>query len=481
MSMSPGGRGSPGVTHEEGFSDAASSTVRRSTGFVKDLRLMKSPGKRLPREGPSPGGGKVAILNRTSFEATVSGFTPDDDAEQPPAGLGGTSRRNSTKHGNAGGSPERGGDSATGSVGKSDRKSPGKDGPGYASSSAGTSSHPTELDREKEKRPNRTLSQAERKRVEIGMKWAKVDAQREKQQQIISEKVEKGKEMREARFKRMLEEVMGRGELGFSTAMQLRELEAKEERKKRDHYNTWNEKVFQPIASQAFEHLNPPDRLEQQALTGTKSVSFNVPGKTFRLYSNVSEDPVRKPLLQTAAENAFHAAATSFLHGPKLATSASAPELRHPSVLRISGNGQSGSTPVLPRATTKPTLEPMEWGQIQLQGSMFGKFAQNCEYGPGFRRMKRGEAGVFIPREDDGVPACGKRSVRDQDSSFRVLHGDVGILAGDIASRGETTQHKYPDGGSSGAPNQDHFNYRTGQQVTDIEFPLGKKVFPQFH
>ena len=65
-----------------------------------------------------------------------------------------------------------------------------------------------------------------------------------------------------------------------------------------------------------------------------------------------------------------------------------------------------------------------DWGQQQLQGTLFGRFAQAgvegagwpgsvpvqcqaCEEGPNFTRARRGGTNVFVPDETDGIEAVG--------------------------------------------------------------------------
>ena len=77
----------------------------------------------------------------------------------------------------------------------------------------------------------------------------------------------------------------------------------------------------------------------------------------------------------------------------------------------------------------------------------------------------------------DGVATAGKRTVRVGPRA--VAHSDPGLLDGhDRGSRGEAAQHWTRQGASSGAPAQDHYTYEVGARVTDMEFPLGKKLFP---
>merc|ERR1711977_485108 len=97
------------------------------------------------------------------------------------------------------------------------------------------------------------------------------------------------------------------------------------------------------------------------------------------------------------------------------------------------------------------------------------------EQGADAKRSRRGGTNVHIPDESDGVDAVGKRNTR----SFG--RHDLGILKGDTAAQGESSAFKSQWGAASGAPTQDHFTYETGTRVTDIEFPLGKRMFAAFH
>lgn len=69
--------------------------------------------------------------------------------------------------------------------------------------------------------------------------------------------------------------------------------------------------------------------------------------------------------------------------------------------------------------------------------------------------IRCGAGEVFVPNEQDNVPAAGKRK----------------------SKRGDAAQYKDDLGAGSAAPCQDHFKFPTGKDVTDTEFPLGKKVF----
>merc|ERR550514_1538723 len=127
------------------------------------------------------------------------------------------------------------------------------------------------------------------------------------------ERLDRERELREARFKRLLENVTGRDGLAYQTAMSLREREAHEVARRTELHQEWDEKVFQPLSSQAYDHLNPRNRAIEQSITGEKSVSFSLPGERRKLVANVRHDPARKPVVETAREERFHQAALTVL------------------------------------------------------------------------------------------------------------------------------------------------------------------------
>jgi len=389
---------------------------------------------KLPREGPAPGKGRVFVFDRTvwaefqDLHPSIGG--PDD----PPAGL-----KNDRRPSGAGSQIDGKKKSA-----RSGGSRPSEESPRSA----------FDMNSKKEK-PR--LTPQERKIAEIQSKLSKIEATRAKDQKDMLEVVEKRHERREDRFKRLLQNVTGRDNLAYRTAMALRERQAHEDKRKRELHAAWDEQVYQPIATQAYEHMNPPNRAVKQMLHGSKSVDFILPGDKKKLMANVDGDPNRKPVIEMAKENAFHQAASAVL-----GQSQSAPDLH-----MMAGR-------VVPRARSRPSLEPTHWHQVALQGTMFGHFAQIAEHGAGFKRSLRGGTNVHIPDESDGVPAVGKRNTR----AFGI--NDLGILKGDTAARGESSTHKQEWGAASGAPIQDHYTYETGTRVTDIEFPLGKRMFPEF-
>lgn len=344
------------------------------------------------------------------------------------------------------------------SEGKSD-KSPKKtkSAGGSSARSKSEESPQSAFDTSKKTDPQRQ-SPMERKRIEIKSKLRKIDDARERHLKEMAEVVERRHERRGERFDRLLENVTGRDNLAYRTALALRERQDHEEKSRRELHQNWEQQVYQPIAKQAYDHMNPPNRAMKQMLHGSKTVGFLLPETKKTIVANVDGDPNRRPVVELAKERAFHQVANAVL-----GQSSSSPDLR-----MIAGH-------VVPRARSRPSMEPELWGQVRLQGTLFGHFAQIAEQGANFKRTRRGGTDVHVPDEHDGVEAVGKRNTR----SFG--RNDLGILKGDTAARGEASSFKQSWGAASGAPTQDHYTYEQGTRVTDIEFPLGKRMFPAFH
>jgi len=421
-----------------GSPESPSGTTKVLWKAKTDQSLQK-----LPREGPAPGKGRMFVFDRTvwaEFQDLQSDIGGPDD---PPVGLSSNSRRPSGAESHLSKKAEIKSKPVGGTA---SRRSKSDDTP----RSAG--------DMEQQKKDKPRLTPEERKRAEILSKLSKVEAQRQRDLKDMVEVVEKRHERRAERFERLLDNVTGRDNLAYRTAMALRERDDHEIRRKRQLHENWDEQVYKPIATQAYEHMNPPNRNIKQMQHGSKSVGFLLPDSKKTLVANVDGDPNRKPVIEMAKENAFHQVANAVL-----GKSSSAPDLR-----LMAGH-------VVPRARSRPTMEPELWSQVHLQGTLFGHFAQIAEQGANFKRARRGGTDVHIPDEHDGVEAVGKRSTR----SFG--RNDLGILKGDTAAQGESSGHKSSWGAASGAPTQDHFTYETGCRVTDVEFPLGKRMFAGFH
>eukprot|EP00930_Biecheleria_cincta_P056349 TRINITY_DN42497_c0_g1_i1.p1 TRINITY_DN42497_c0_g1~~TRINITY_DN42497_c0_g1_i1.p1 ORF type:complete len:469 (-),score=92.04 TRINITY_DN42497_c0_g1_i1:98-1504(-) len=425
------------------------------------------PTTRLPRDGPESGGGKLSVGDRTVFEAYAK--EAEDDAEHAmleqelleatrrPSNV---SKRKSGSRMSTGQGSRKNNTEAAPRTANSEGAATGSDVAKRNVSSPDSKSASEGLAAQLARHPDGPEA---RKFAELQSKWDRADAIRQADRKIIREKVEKGKEMREERFKRLLDSVCGHGGLAMEAAENLRTEERRHEERRAQLHMEYDENVNRPVATQAFEQLNPPDRAMLQQSMGSKSVSWKLPDQQFRLRSNAAVDPVRRPVVENARENAFHQAACSVL-----GQSSSSPVIFRRSAA-IDGDL------VVPRALSRPVLEPSEWGQVKLQGTPFGRFAQICEHGPGFPRTKRGGTNAFLPDESDGIHSAGTRTDRE------LGHGDKGILKGDRCTAGESADYKSWEGASSGAPAQDHFTYQDGDRITNLEFPLGKKIFPEFH
>eukprot|EP00440_Ansanella_granifera_P047419 gb/GFBE01051356.1/.p1 GENE.gb/GFBE01051356.1/~~gb/GFBE01051356.1/.p1 ORF type:complete len:479 (+),score=67.22 gb/GFBE01051356.1/:1-1437(+) len=465
---------------------SAQHTVNSSTGFAASpvkrspSLTSKLPTARLPRDGPSPGGGKMDVGDRSVLEAIREQAeqdllesaanlehtrNPREQAKTPKsktnsrAASASASRSRLTTH--EGSRPEG---LVTPSA-KSDSPALGMFGGSPTGFMMGGDSF--EATPERAGRMLHPEGPQARRRAELQQKYDKAEALRQADQKFIRERNEKFRELRDERFKRLLDTIGDHGGLAQEAAENIRHLEEHQEERRMELHAAYEESVSQPLALQAFNHLNPPNRAMHQRLMGSKSVSWQLPHQTRRLRANVHEDPAKRPVMDHARETAFHQAATSVL-----GHSSSCPD-----IIRRSNHldGLGGSPEMVPRALSRPVFEPTEWSGARLQGSLCGRFAQVCEYGPGFKRAQRGGANVHLPDESDGVPTAGVRTSREHG------YGDKGILKGHKASQGETSEHKSHEGASSGAPAQDHYLFQNGSRITDLEFPLGKRIFPEFH
>lgn len=437
-----------------GSAAALSSTIL-SPGTLNASRFSFGY-NHIPRESPEPGGGRLSVHDRSLYEDGVRDvITLWEDIDEAPAGLGGTRARGSTTKLNAATRTLSGINEA-----KAHRKptsrptskaAPGEMPESPRSSNLGGARH-NEL---AQPRP----SQEERKRSEIVAKNEKLQAVRDRDRKKVQERIEREKDMREVRFKRLLENISGQDNLAYRTAMDLRDRDERERMRRQEQHDQWSEKVHQPIQQQAYDYLNPPDRAAHQQAAGKKHVSWSIPGRQFRLSTNVHDDPNRRPQVDHHREHSFHQTA-----GMMLGHSQSAPTFQSHGAT-IAG--------FIPKSLSRPVLEPTEWGQVQLQGTLFGLSAQLAEHGAGFRRTRRGGSDAHLHDPSDNVYPAGTRYSRADG------HGDFGILRGDKAASGESAALRTYHGASSGAPAQDHFTYETGHRVTDVEFPLGKRSIPQ--
>jgi hypothetical protein len=411
----------------------------------------------------------MQIPDREAFDKL---FRNVSTPESPPEGLGkgrSTETRGSNRSGKSGKSPKS---AKSGSRPFSRDKKEESESP---RSSAGG---------EKEAAQKARLDPVVRKRAEITAKWEKTEAIRAKDKKDIAERISKRQNWRDDRFKRLMDTSWFMGaevDMNYRTAMDMQLHASHQENRRAQLHAAREAKLFQPIADQVHNYMNPPNRRLQQILNGTKSVSFHLPDETFQLKANVHGDPAWRPMADHAKENAFHEHASKLLGQSQSAPSLRAgPPSSAPAAIGRPGpedNGPLERKALIPRSRSRQVLDPGNWSQVRLQGTMYGKLAQVAEESEGnhaFRRMRRGGADAHLPDEGDGIAAAGTRKHRVFGSHHK------GILTGDSGYKGESGTWKTDVGSSSAAPLQDHFTFEMGRAVTDVEFPLGKKMWPVF-
>lgn len=430
------------------------------------VRSLPNPCK-MPRDGPSDGGGVLTVKDRNIYEGQVKEAMDSMDemlsvslrledrrsrqGRRPSAMSGSNWSPSSAGDHRVGG--RRGGEVrsgvrtplSTGFETESPRSSVGCGGKDGVTS-------------------NKRLGPQERKRQEMYFKWQKTEALRQRDRKAIQERIEKGKEMRHNRYIRLRDSVAGEGKLASETAKCLRDRAEYEEQRRTELHAEWQRNVHWPLHDQVDRRLNPPNRAREQTMSGTKSVAWNLPEDEFKLGVRPHEDPNRRPLYDAVRENTFHQTAEMFL-----GRSSSAPQMHTKDSCAA---GPSGVQSMIPRARSKETLDPTSWNQGSLQGTLYGFWAQTCEHGVGFRKCIRGGPDIHVPDESDGALAAGTRVSRTHG------HHDKGILSGDRASRGEAAQHKMGHGTSCAAPAQDHYTFERGAHVKDLEFARGKRAPP---
>eukprot|EP00746_Dinoflagellata_sp_MGD_P161284 gnl/MRDRNA2_/MRDRNA2_88373_c0_seq1.p1 gnl/MRDRNA2_/MRDRNA2_88373_c0~~gnl/MRDRNA2_/MRDRNA2_88373_c0_seq1.p1 ORF type:complete len:424 (-),score=87.99 gnl/MRDRNA2_/MRDRNA2_88373_c0_seq1:130-1401(-) len=353
-----------------------------------------------------------------------------------------------------------------------------------------------------------TRNMKEVKMASCKIKMAEAEERRKEDQKDLRARVEKLRQMREQRFERLTDGIFENEKLIMEAASILRSKEADDLRRKSSLYKDWDGDIYQNIADQLHSHLNPFNRNLRQELRGTKSVEFQ-PKKDFHISCPGIKDPLKRSLHATGEEDFFHRTARTVLgRNPQ---SMSCPDLSRtmPNFASMgspvqgtsgdpgmrasssSSNIKVSDSPFIPGKTTsvlfspnrvhlprgrcKPTFEQTSWGQMKLQDTLYGHFAQICEHGPGFARLIRSGDNVFIPDESDGISAAGKIRTRFGG------HNDLGILKGQECSRGESSRYKNDAGSSSGGPSQDHYTFDTSGFATEVEFPLGKRMYAHMH
>lgn len=299
-------------------------------------------------------------------------------------------------------------------------------------------------------------------RAAVVKRQRQVDALREDDQRRIQSKVEERKQWRDDRFSRLLCGIRDGTSQVAEVMLDMPRREIEDETHRSGISSDWHENVFHLMECQLYDYMNPPYRNEQHHLAGSKSVGFLKPSWQFRLHPDA--DPLKKQLTEHLEEEAFDREAKAFL-GQGLAASRSSPDLRR----------ATSAPSACPWARSRPVLEPTEWDGARLQTLPCGRYVAE----PG--ALPLGRRTACAPPEKDGVVAAGRRSIRAGPRA--VAHGDGGLLRRDGGparwGRGEAAQQRSAMGASSGAPAQDHYTYERGSRVTDMEFPLGKRLYPR--
>ncbi|KAF4715947.1 hypothetical protein FOZ62_003051 [Perkinsus olseni] len=320
---------------------------------------------------------------------------------------------------------------------------------------------------------------------------------READAQYIRAKVERYKERREERFQRLLEALNSRSELKEEITNLLQAHADGQEDRRYTVWKGWTENVWEKIQRQCDHLLNRVDKNLETHFNGTKSVTFSITDEPMTASIDVSSDPTKWSLYDTAVENQFrrssqlalssidpstwsvHPMRSTMLdsaHSEKYATERPSEDhlrsLALPSVLDPLTRQRS----VLRKHRSRPVLEPMDWGPVRLKSTSCGQLAR-LSVPPGdveahIRPLRRMDG--FINAADMQESAAGLRRTRDR-------HRDLGILIpGKPFVRNEGQSALYKDmvtSASCGAPCQGHFHFPTSKASVDREFPLGKKMW----
>eukprot|EP00747_Dinoflagellata_sp_TGD_P162878 gnl/TRDRNA2_/TRDRNA2_180993_c0_seq1.p1 gnl/TRDRNA2_/TRDRNA2_180993_c0~~gnl/TRDRNA2_/TRDRNA2_180993_c0_seq1.p1 ORF type:complete len:404 (+),score=74.87 gnl/TRDRNA2_/TRDRNA2_180993_c0_seq1:76-1287(+) len=297
--------------------------------------------------------------------------------------------------------------------------------------------------------------EAQQRKKEQMAKHEKLNKVRKQDEKSIKERCARNASVREQKFEEMMERMRTEDVARVEAAKMIRENEIDMENKRLDLYNKWDQQVYKAVEHKLQKWMTSGQTVEPSSARG-------VPGER--------GDPVKASLVDREDEQAFRRMADTYLQGPSIDEITSDQK-----VLRARARERElTETTVRTRPKMRPTLPPMYWAQQEHYASPYGYFSQGCEkerLGIGFHSARRMGRGAHQVDESDGVPTAGKTRTRFQHDCLRMLDGD-------LAKLGEAYEYKRPEGGSSGAPMQDHFFYPMGTKVVDAEFPLGKRCFP---
>lgn len=335
-----------------------------------------------------------------------------------------------------------------------------EDGDGGASTAGGSPKEPktARTPRRDVKRSKETKAEydARKRKQEHMVKHQQLLELRAADARSIQEQVERNQWDREQRCERMFEELRRNDVLRVNAEERIQRQDAADVTKRQGIYNEWDTQVYQRVEY----------RLQKFASAGSEPPPSLGPAARMELHP--SDDPVKRCLYQQRQEENFRRAADAIIAD---------------SFNRQSGNLQEqvrqrkrDAEAVRNRLTSRPVLPIPNWEQRQHYASPYGYFAQGCEKGTDFHSARRQGTDRHRPDENDGVQAAGK-------TRTRVIGGtelnSLGQLAGERSKQGESALIKQRHGASCGAPQQDHYRYPQGNDILDLEFPLGKRVYPE--
>eukprot|EP00419_Tripos_fusus_P048941 CAMPEP_0172835220 /NCGR_PEP_ID=MMETSP1075-20121228/25595_1 /TAXON_ID=2916 /ORGANISM="Ceratium fusus, Strain PA161109" /LENGTH=360 /DNA_ID=CAMNT_0013678231 /DNA_START=14 /DNA_END=1096 /DNA_ORIENTATION=+ len=293
----------------------------------------------------------------------------------------------------------------------------------------------------------RLQHEAAKRKKEQAARQQALETARENDEKQWRERKARSLQAREAKFESMFEEICRNAPLRIEASETIRQYEEEQARRRRQLHEHHDREVAQRVEHRLAKWKNKapppaPESYREQLLT--------------------SDNPCTAELRAQRGEEKFDRAATLFLETSPSDNIKDTYRYRH--MAKHNRAGQSLGRPALP---------VHHWGQKEQQASP-RSFDHNCARGDGFRTARRLGYDSHRIDESDSVVAVGKMKTRFERNS-------LGMLEGTLAREGEAVRHKAWHGASSGAPCQDHFGFETGHAVTAREFPVGKRLFPEYN
>jgi len=275
-----------------------------------------------------------------------------------------------------------------------------------------------------------------------------LEKDREVMDQRINERRLRSVQRRDSKFEMLMAGIASGAGFKAEVGDAIRRHEMQLQSRQQELYEQWDCEVAQ--------------RVEHQLV---KRMSKELPklAEGFREHLQRHDDPLKSAVHSLDKESKFHQSAELVLNCPSTARE----DIRRREAL---------SEQMANRDTSRPVLPIEKWDQRQLYASPIGSFLQACnaqdEGAPGFFSTRRMGADAHRIDESDGMPVAGKTKHRHE----RNL---LGMLDGNVAKEGESARFKTERGAGSGAPGQDHYHFERGDAIVEVEFPLGKRCFPE--